>query len=334
MWVENHVEIRVRSGAQTTTIAEFAGGIDHRFNWSPSGTKLAYSTGNVYTVNADGSGTTLLGSGDHPVWAPDGGTRIAFVRATTTAEIFTMNANGSDQVNASNTPALNEVRLDWQSLRRYPRPGSATPLRVPLVPAYAQCTTATQNSNHVAPLALDSCAPPLQQSSLLTTSSVGRGDGKVRLSVLAGNASTFADEADISITASANDVVCAGASSGCTAAGADYTGQLLLTVGMRITDQANTIGAGAAPATVEDTTFSAPLSCSATADASGGSCSLSTAADTLVPGFAKEGKRALISTLSTEVRDQGPDGSLGAGCPPACGTGDEETFLTQGTFAP
>ena len=50
----------------------------------------------------------------------------------------------------------------------YPRPGGATPLRVPLVPAYSACTN--PNTTHVVPLAYQSCTPPVLESPLLTTS--------------------------------------------------------------------------------------------------------------------------------------------------------------------
>jgi Tol biopolymer transport system component len=320
---------------------------DRSASWSPFGNKIAFSsdrftpTGGreqgLWTMNPDGSDESRIGSISFvftPIWSPDGGTKFAF---SNLEQILTVNANGTGLAQITNSPSRYAGAPDWQPLRRYPRPGGASPLRVPLVPAYVQCTTATQNSNHVAPLALDSCAPPVQQSTLLTTSTQGEGNGHVRLAVLPGAPSTFADEADVAIAARATDVVCvAVVFAGCSAPGEDYTGPLLLRLGIRLTDQASTIGAGAASATVEDTAFSAPVSCSVTADPPdvGSSCALSVTADTLVPGFAKEGRRAVMSMLSIALQDPGTDGSLGAGCPPACGTGDESAFLTQGLFTP
>ena len=57
----------------------------------------------------------------------------------------------------------------------YPRPKGATPFRVPLVPAYAQCTGG--NRQHGPPLAFSSCNPPQQTSSQLT---VGTPDANGR----------------------------------------------------------------------------------------------------------------------------------------------------------
>ena len=48
----------------------------------------------------------------------------------------------------------------------YPRPKGATPLRVPLVPAYNQCTA--PNRVHGPPLAFPSCSAPTQTSQHLT----------------------------------------------------------------------------------------------------------------------------------------------------------------------
>src|SRR5439155_19412672 len=73
----------------------------------------------------------------------------------------------------------------------YPRPKGATPFRVPLAPAYKQCTS--PNRQHGAPLSLGSCNPPQPTSSQLT---VGTGDangkaanstGSVRYDVMGGD---------------------------------------------------------------------------------------------------------------------------------------------------
>ena len=212
------------------------------------------------------------------------------------------------------------------ALAPYPRPGGATPLRVPLVPELSACTA--PNSSHSPPLDAPSCTPPRTASSLVTISSVGRGAGSARLDVEAGDPSTAADEADVHIAASMTDVRNA-------VDGSDYAGQLALTTGLRITDGANGPSQDE-PATVEDFELGVPLSCSPTADPLlGAACSVNTSADTLVPGMAREGDRAVISAFSLTVEDPGADGELlGPGCPPACGTGDEAVFLRQGLFLP
>ncbi len=210
----------------------------------------------------------------------------------------------------------------------YPRPASATPTRVPLVPAYAECSA--PDSEHVAPLALPSCSSARRESDLLTTSSAGRGYGFLQLRAIPGDPLTTADEADLTITTEVTDVRAQGGS-------ADYAGRLLLRLGLRVTDGASGPPDGA-PATVRDTEFSTPLDCAPTGNEPLGSkCNLSTSTDTLVPGFAKEGMRAVISTPSIEVTDLGADSSLtpaSGTCPPACGSGDEKVFLRQGLFTP
>ena len=214
---------------------------------------------------------------------------------------------------------------------RHPRPGGGTPIRVSLVPEFQQCTGA--NSSHVPPLDMPSCRPPALSSSLLTTSTLGRGSASARLDVRPGDPSTSADEADLAIGASASDVRAAG--------GSDYAGKVLLSTRMRITDNANG-SASNDSATVKDFDFSVPVDCVANSDpAVGSSCQISTTADTLVPGFAVEGRRSVISAFSLAVLDTGADGQvapaddpLGLGCPPTCGSGDEKVYLRQGVFAP
>jgi serine protease AprX len=214
----------------------------------------------------------------------------------------------------------------------YPRPGSGTPLRVPLVPAFVACTE--PNATHAEPLDSPSCTPPVLESTLLTTSKIGRGGGFARLDVIAGDPSTADDEADVRIFALATNVQNQ-------SDGSDYDGKAILSTTIRITDRANGPAADQ-PATTEDARFSIPVDCIATGDPMlGGSCSVDTSTDTLVPGFAREGKRAVISAFSVELLDAGPDSSidpssdpLGLGCPPTCGSGDESVFLRQGVFVP
>ena len=214
----------------------------------------------------------------------------------------------------------------------YPRPGGATPLRVPLVPEYRQCTS--PNSQHVAPLDRPSCAPPMLGSNVLTTSTVGRGSGSGRLDVRPGDTATPEDEADVAVTARAGDVRCAVAAAGCAAAGADYSGRVLLRTALRITDNSNG-PSGTDAATLSDTALEAPFDCLPTVDPNRGSdCTLSTSVDALIPGLAVERRRAVISTFSLTLNDAGPNGSgYGAGCPPTCGDGDESVYLRQGMFS-
>jgi WD40-like Beta Propeller Repeat len=298
--------------------------------WSPSADDLGY-----FSVDNE---TELFGIfsldrgfistfGVRPAWSPDART----FAVDSFGDIHTWNlATPEEPTPVTNHPA-DDCCPAWQpvvnlGLDPYPRPGGATPMRVALIPAYSQCTSGLQNSNHVAPLALDSCAPPTPFSQLLTTSTTGLGSGFARLVALPGVIATPEDEADFRIEANAIDVRNA-------SDGSDYTGQLLLELGTRITDKRS--GFGGVPATVADAALSFPLSCTATATAAGGECSLSTTADTVLPSLVIERKRTVLSLRSLTVRDAGADGSVNeAGCPLACGTGDEQTFLDQGVFAP
>jgi hypothetical protein len=220
------------------------------------------------------------------------------------------------------------VTCTFMNSKNYPRPGGGSPFRVALVPAFRICNS--PNATHAPPLNLPSCTPPTQASTLLTTSTTGKGAGFARFDVAAGNLATpTIDEADVGVRASITDVRN-------TSDGSDHEGQLILAARMTITDRAND-PEGVASATVQRFTFSLPIDCQATVDATlGSSCDLETTLDTLVPGFAKEGKRAVIATGAT-VRDAGPDGTIlpaSGVCPPTCGTGDERTFLDSGLFLP
>jgi hypothetical protein len=338
-----------------------AGDDDHSPDWSPTAEKVAFSSYlsiegcaspgsiNLFTINADGSGLRRINaepSGsdyfcfyESPAWSPDG-RKIA----AAFFDVFTFSSNGGGREQITTGQGFGA--LDWQPLRGldpYPRPGGGTPLFLYLTPAYRQCATASQNSNHVAPLALDSCSPPWLESGVLTTSTIGKGLAFARLDVFCTDGATppcnpadGVDEEDVRIQAYASDVRCDAVTPGCPAQGADYSGQVVLTTPIRITDRAS--GFGGVSATVSDTELSVPFSCSPTDDTTRGStCMLDTTADTVVPGFAREGKRAVISTPTFAIEDAGPDGSLSpssGACPPICGSGDESVAWQQGLFVP
>jgi tricorn protease-like protein len=95
-------------------------------DWSPDGTKIAFSTnGELYVIKPDGTGLknltnspTVMESG--PSWSPDG-TKIAYaryVRRTREYKIKVMNAvDGSCKTNLVTAKVGNMFDLDWQ-----PRP--------------------------------------------------------------------------------------------------------------------------------------------------------------------------------------------------------------------
>jgi hypothetical protein len=211
---------------------------------------------------------------------------------------------------------------------RYARPQSATRFRVPLVPEFAHCSS--PNETHVSPLNLPSCSPPGQTSAHVTTSHSGTGWGFAKFVVTPGDLTTPTDEADVHITAAVTDVQNE-------SDGADYTGDLILSTLMRQTDVANE-PSGSPAGTVQDVSLSIPLDCApSTSVGIGSNCVVDTTLATLVPGWAKEGKSAVISALSVTVLDAGDDGNItlpSISCALTCGTGDEQVFLRQGLFTP
>src|SRR5687767_10396472 len=93
----------------------------------------------------------------------------------------------------------------------HPRPKSASPVKVSVVPAYEQCTA--PNRTHGPPLAFRSCSPPVQASDFLT---VGTPDangaaansvGSVELRVIVGNPGP-PEDSDIILKLDITDVRC------------------------------------------------------------------------------------------------------------------------------
>ena len=177
-------------------------------------------------------------------------------------KLYVMGANGVGKAFLG----VNGYGPSWQPSQSYVRPKGATPMRIALVTANTQCTSA--NSIHGAPLAFPSCALSQLSSNRLT---VGTGDsnGKdafmqafIRLDVAGG---------DVHVRAFLNDIFNKDLS--------DYTGGLRAHLPIQITDKSNApspllIGAG----TAEAFPFEFDLGCAATpADPSMGSdCALDT----------------------------------------------------------
>jgi hypothetical protein len=226
-----------------------------------------------------------------------------------------------------NRPTFQQaIEVQGHRARSYARPKGATPVRVALVPAYRAC--GSPNRQHGPPLAFGSCAPPQLRSDYLTVGSpdangkTANSIGSMRLEVFPGNPSTPADEADVNVSFDLTDVRKSGDLS-------DYTGQLQAESLVRVTDRDNaeTAGGGSDPATTNDFPFPVTVPCTATADTSvGGSCSLSTTYDALVPGSIREGDRSIWQLGAVQVFDGGSDGVVG--------TSPNTLFARQGLFIP
>ena len=231
------------------------------------------------------------------------------------------------------------------------RPGSGTPTAVALVPAFSGC--ATPNTLHTPPLSSSggSCTPPTPRSSVLTLGSAGAGFGRAKYQVFCSDGAAVpcanpGEQEDVSIKLNVADVRCSSPlGPGLCAGDNDYVGQVMLSVPVRITDHANgdpasncTDPQGDPPcvtATVKDLALHAVTGCIAHPGPNVGSaCNLLTSANAINPGMVAEGQVAVYEAGSILVLDPGIDGTLGSGCPPACGTGDERPFLAQGWFTP
>jgi hypothetical protein len=233
------------------------------------------------------------------------------------------------------------TNLRVQSARRkdyvgYPRPISATLVRVPLVVAYDQCTGAA-NRTHGPPLAHPSCNPPPKTSSVLTVGTPdangfnANSSSSVRWKSVPGDTATEANEADVQATIKITDVRVVNSTP---PNSADYTGRLGVRVDLKITDQRN---APEMPEAGTTNTFPLEIStqCVSTVSTTiGADCSATTSLNALLPGAAVETRRAVWQLGQTSVRDAGANGTGYAACPPTCGDGDEKTFLRQGIFVP
>jgi hypothetical protein len=211
----------------------------------------------------------------------------------------------------------------------HPRPISATPLRVSLVPAYEQC--ASPNRTHGPPLDSPSCNPPAQTSAFLT---VGTPDANGAEANSVGNFKLrVSPESDPNVifTSTISDVRCTSKTSSCgnanDADGRDYTGELAGTATLRITDHLNG-PSGTEAATVRDIPLPFNLVCTNTADTSiGGVCNINTTCPLVKEcSTVRNGDRTVAGIGQIQVFDGGPDGFVG--------TDDNTLFMNQGVFIP
>jgi WD40-like Beta Propeller Repeat len=331
-WAPGSNQILFRRGSEIAVVNADGTGLhdltsntasDYPAGWSSDGQKILFQSnrdGNseIYVMNPDGSSQVNLTN--NPAydccagWSPDGRKIAFFSNRDGDYDIYVMNRDGSGLVHVTNDPGT-EQGVGWQPIpyTGYPRPKGAAPINIQLVPAYARCTA--PNRSHGAPLSSGSCAPPTQTSSQLT---VGTPDTNGQGANLNSKILYGVGSGDVGIIATITDVRKKSDLS-------DYTGELALSPGLRITDKSNT---GPGPGTVEDTTLPVTIPCAATTDTTiGSTCNLSTTINSVYPGALVAGKRAIWQLGQVQVYDGGPDGL-------ASTSSDNTLFLDQGVFVP
>jgi hypothetical protein len=218
----------------------------------------------------------------------------------------------------------------------HPRPKSASPIRMSLVPAYAECTA--PNRMHGPPLAFPSCNPPTQtsaQATVGTPDAYGGGanaSGFLRLKYVP---DLDPSPPDILIDIALNDVRCVPTGARCGTANAsgaaDYEGEMRLSFGVRNTDHDNATapGGGTDAATVEDFAIDLPVwACVQSGSTSTGStCNYSTSLLANIPGALENGKRAIWELDAVRIFDGGVDGDGDT-------AGDNTVFARPGVFIP
>ncbi len=163
-------------------------------------------------------------------------------------------------------------------------------------------------------------APALSRSARRTrTAPAANSVGFARYAVITGNGGTPADEADVTLNVSITDVR--------NKVGlADYTGEVEVTSTVRITDRLSGTAENQ-PATVQDTPFGVTVPCVATGSTTiGGTCSISTTFDAVMPGSILETRRSIWQMGQVTVNDGGADGDVQ--------TGPNTIFAKQGIFIP
>jgi hypothetical protein len=209
-----------------------------------------------------------------------------------------LTATGDDGVTFHSREASNETLRPQLVVTvvndAHVRPKGATEARFSLVPAYRECTGA--NRTHGPPLVHPSCSPPAQASGELTVGTAdanGAGTnsvGSAAFKVLAGTASTPADEADVRLQISITDVRRR-------ADLADYTGSLVARTTARVTDRAD------GTSTITDFLLPVAVPCAVTPAGIGSTCSINTTLDAINPGTIVEGARAVWELRSLELLD-------------------------------
>jgi len=302
-------------------------------NWSPDGAKLVYqylfaagppADWDIYTVNANGTGATAVVANHpntdwEPAWSPEGN-NIVYTHEVSSGgdfELYTRNPDGTGgQIVLESRPSTVESEPDWQPVvAAQVRPRGATPLFMPLVPAFNDCTSA--NATHDAPLSYPSCVPPKASSSNLT---VGEPSVNGNPANFVGSFKLKAIPGDASLAVSVTDVRCAHTLEGYCTGGplSDYTGTLTPAFAFRLTDRSNP-GPNSAGTVVDLQIPPEGAFCNSTANPTFGSiCSVSFTLNGIIPGMIVQGRRQISRFLDFKLLDPF----------------DNSDFAVPGTFFP
>ena len=129
-WLGSDIFVMDANGRNRVNLTQNGRAENFYAGWSPDGSRIAYSASpkpgqwfppsNIYVMNADGSNPILLTPQERwaneasPCWSPDS-TKIAFVNRTPDSftDIFTINADGSDLRNITQTHRVTERYPAW-----------------------------------------------------------------------------------------------------------------------------------------------------------------------------------------------------------------------------
>ena len=320
------------SGQQA--IDHYVSGDGNRIAFRSSATNLGDtdSTPSLFVRDLQAATTTLASRASGPTGASSFATVDAFSLSESGRYAAFMTGGQLDPAFDGDNKADVYIRdlqdevtyLESRGAPIYARPKGASPLRVPLVPAFDECTA--PNREHGPPLAHPSCNPPAQTSDYVT---VGTPDwngrilnftGSVRLVAISDNPSSAADEANMKVQVTVTDIRSRPGLG-------DYTGDLDARLPLRLTDRSNGPSA-AETGTTQNTDFRIPVPCAVTADTTiGSACSVNTSPNAIAPGAIKGGRRAIWALDQVRVYDGGADGA-------ASTAGDNTLFAVQGVLVP